>query len=118
MEGCWGSACGDEGAAAAAVVVDASSVEAPTGAGEEVSLLVGLGGAKRPVVWIMEPSLRERMRVDWTPGREVRWERRAETCCGICGDWWMILSVYVCFILPLRDPCWRGKRTVVEFAIC
>ncbi len=84
MEGCWVSACGDDGAAAA--VVDTSSVVALTGTGEEVSLVIGLGGPKRPVVWIMEPSLRERMRVDWTPGREVRWERRAETCCGICGD--------------------------------
>lgn len=24
------------------------------------------------------------MNVDWTPGREVRWERRAVTCWGTC----------------------------------
>lgn len=29
-------------------------------------------GARTPVLWIMDPSLRERIRVDCTPGREVR----------------------------------------------
>lgn len=51
-----------------------------------VAALGGEGGggfAYSPVLWIMEPSLRERMKVDWTPGREVRCERRAVTCWGI-----------------------------------
>lgn len=47
--------------------------------------------AKSPVLWIMEPSLRERMKVDCTPGREVRWERRALTWWGI---WVWILLVF------------------------
>lgn len=37
-----------------------------------------------PALWIMEPSLRERISVDSTPGREVRWERVAIMCCGTC----------------------------------
>jgi hypothetical protein len=70
------------------VVLRGSSVVAVDGTAVsgEVSLLVRFGGARRPVLWIMEPSLRERMRVDCTPGREVRWERSAETCWGIWGD--------------------------------
>lgn len=36
--------------------------------------------ASFPVTWMMDPSFRERMRVDCTPGREIRWERRFETC--------------------------------------
>lgn len=39
--------------------------------------------AKSPVHCIMEPSFRERMSVDSTPGRELRWDRRAVTFCGI-----------------------------------
>ena len=37
-------------------------------------------GASSPVLWMMRPSLRERIRVDCTPGREVRWDRSAVTC--------------------------------------
>lgn len=40
--------------------------------------------ANNPVLWIIEPSFRERINVEWTPGREVRWERRAVTCWGTC----------------------------------
>lgn len=47
-------------------------------------LLLADFAASNPVLWIMEPSLRERMRVDWTPGRDVRCERRAVTCWGTC----------------------------------
>jgi hypothetical protein len=36
--------------------------------------------ASRPVLCMIEPSLRERISVDWTPGREVRCESNAETC--------------------------------------
>lgn len=36
--------------------------------------------ANRPVLWMMEPSLRDRINVDWTPGRDVRCDRSAETC--------------------------------------
>lgn len=36
--------------------------------------------ASRPVLCMMEPSLRDRISVDWTPGREVRCESSAETC--------------------------------------
>lgn len=36
--------------------------------------------AKRPVLCIIEPSFRDNMRVDWTPGRDVRCESNAETC--------------------------------------
>lgn len=38
--------------------------------------------ARRPVVRIIEPSLRDSMRVDWTPGRDVRFDRWADTCRG------------------------------------
>jgi hypothetical protein len=48
-----------------------------------VVLFLGGGEARSPVLWIMDPSLRERMKVDCTPGRDVRCERRAVTCCGI-----------------------------------
>lgn len=52
------------------------------------SVVEGPGGeANRPVLWIMEPSLRERMNVDCTPGRDVRWDRRALTWCGIWEVW-------------------------------
>lgn len=35
--------------------------------------LFGAGlAARSPVLCIMEPSFRERMSVDWTPGRELR----------------------------------------------
>ena len=45
---------------------------------------LGLGlDARSPVHCIMEPSLRERISVDCTPGRALRCESRAETCCGI-----------------------------------
>lgn len=37
-------------------------------------------GAKSPVLWIMDPSFRDRMNVDWTPGRDVRCDRSALTC--------------------------------------
>lgn len=47
-----------------------------------VVLFLGGGEARSPVLWIMDPSLRERMKVDCTPGRDVRCERRAVTCCG------------------------------------
>lgn len=43
----------------------------------------GGGEAYSPVLWIIEPSLRERMKVDWTPAREVRCDRSALTCWGI-----------------------------------
>lgn len=33
---------------------------------------VALGAARRPVVCIIEPSLRESIKVDCTPGRDVR----------------------------------------------
>lgn len=36
--------------------------------------------AKRPVLCIIEPSFRDSIRVDWTPGRDVRCESNAETC--------------------------------------
>lgn len=68
------------------------------GPAADVLVLLLLTGAvaSNPVLWMMEPSLRLRMRVDWTPGREVRWERRAETwdgmdCEGGCCKserWW------------------------------
>lgn len=45
---------------------------------------VGSWGASWPVLWMIEPSLRERIRVDWTPGREVRWDSNAVTCWGTC----------------------------------
>ena len=44
--------------------------------------LAARSAASNPVPCIMDPSRRERMNVDWTPGREVRWERRAVTCWG------------------------------------
>lgn len=36
--------------------------------------------ANSPVLWMIEPSLRERIKVDCTPGREVRWDSSAVTC--------------------------------------
>lgn len=79
------------------------------------------GGASWPVLWIMEPSFRERIRVDWTPGREVRWESSAVTCCGTCCVRWtsswldfMNQSVWVlltglAMVLVLRG-CVKGDR--------
>lgn len=63
------------------VVVEDGSTPFPRGL-----LLLLLFDASSPVLWMMEPSLRERIRVDCTPGREVRWDSKAETCCGICCD--------------------------------
>lgn len=40
--------------------------------------------ASCPVLWIMDPSLRERIKADCTPGREVRCESSAVTCWGTC----------------------------------
>lgn len=40
--------------------------------------------ANCPVLWMMDPSFRERIKVDCTPGREVRCESSAETCWGTC----------------------------------
>lgn len=40
--------------------------------------------ANSPVHRMMDPSLRERMSVDCTPGRDVRCERSAVTCSGTC----------------------------------
>lgn len=40
--------------------------------------------AKSPELWMIDPSLRERIRVDCTPGRDVRCERSEVTCCGTC----------------------------------
>lgn len=92
---CWVSASvgGEDGvtvSVAVSVGVSVGALSVPeVGAGVDAPLVTGvrLGGARRPVVWIIEPSLRERIRVDWTPGREVRWERSAETCWGIWGPW-------------------------------
>lgn len=36
--------------------------------------------AKRPVLCMIEPSFRDRIKVDWTPGRDVRCDSNAETC--------------------------------------
>lgn len=55
----------------------------------------GGGEANSPVLWIIEPSLRERMKVDWTPGRELRCDRRALTCCGI---WDVCLSLAFAYL--------------------
>lgn len=53
--------------------------------------------AKSPVLWIMEPSLRERMKVDCTPGREVRCERRVLTWWGTWVVWFFVsVSVVGC----------------------
>jgi hypothetical protein len=38
--------------------------------------------ASWPVACIIDPSLRDRMRVDWTPGRDIKWDSWAETCWG------------------------------------
>jgi hypothetical protein len=40
--------------------------------------------ANCPVLWMIDPSLRDRINVDCTPGREVRWESSAVTCWGTC----------------------------------
>jgi hypothetical protein len=40
--------------------------------------------ANCPVLWMMDPSLRERIKVDCTPGREVRCESSVVTCWGTC----------------------------------
>lgn len=79
---------GDEGSndsagGEVALVLFASSAAGGVGVALVV-LFLGGAEARSPVLWIMEPSLRERMKVDWTPGRDVRCESRAVTCCGIC----------------------------------
>jgi hypothetical protein len=61
--------------------------------GAERGVFVPLSsGARSPVLWMIDPSLRERMRVDCTPGREVRWESSAVTCWGTCCERWKGLS--------------------------
>lgn len=66
------------------------------------ALLLWFGlDASNPVHCIMDPSLRERMRVDCTPGRDVRWESKAVTCCGICGCYMEAVSVRM---FPSQQP--------------
>lgn len=71
------------------------------------------GVARRPVVWMMEPSFRARMRVDCTPGREVRCDRRASTWGGIWGFWeidtWLVCCL--CGYSTVREGERKGTGT-------
>lgn len=53
------------------------------------------GSARSPDLWIMEPSDRERMRVDWTPGFEARRARFSRIAVGLLD------GAYVSFCMGL-----------------